>query len=87
VLLIACLHGGEHRPAKDLGLRLLRVQALQVPGVRQYLRNHRPPRLGIPGSFTSKITRRPVDFTASKSAKPAPSRTSRFSTVSHGNPA
>jgi hypothetical protein len=25
VLLIACLHGGEHRPAQDLRLKLLRV--------------------------------------------------------------
>jgi hypothetical protein len=33
MLLIACLNRGEHRLAEDLGLQLLGVQALQIPGV------------------------------------------------------
>jgi hypothetical protein len=37
MLLIACLNRGEHRLAEDLGLQLLRVQALQIPGVGQHL--------------------------------------------------
>jgi len=40
-----------------------------------------------PASFTSIITRRPVDSTASRSAKPLPRRTSRLRTVSRGDPA
>jgi hypothetical protein len=51
VLLSARLDFGEHWFAEDLGFQLLRVQALQVPGVGQYLGHHRTARLGVTGQL------------------------------------